>query len=408
MKPTPLQPIQWNSADETCCEPNIWRHLTFADDIIFAQFLADAADLGPEEVTNPELEPPQSEWVTVQPFVQNLFTSGLALTNGAEVEQTITLTTGNWYAVTVSIEYPFQGVQADPSTLIVSGFNEPMVFNAENGTQTMYGIWSGVSEVSFRRNDLSQFASPSPQMRVFQFSIKEVFAPTVEKITTGGSSTDDITLDIDYPYVNIEVNTSAIAADGAKCFQIKVTDNASNEYLSNFFHFVTESNCLIRLAGCGNNNFFQAGFTPNLRIEATIVDDGPIYDRNIYRNSLGLHRLDYGYSHQAYLLMIERCPEYIRRYLYLLPMFETIAVQVGQQDPKAYFAIEEVEKDPFAEGDQSLASLRCRLVPKQQNIESIFAGSCNVVLPPLVLGERSTDTVIGDTSTTPETAISAQ
>jgi hypothetical protein len=85
MKPTPLQPIQWNEPAETCCERSHWRHNTFPDDIIFAQFIADASDLGPEEVTNPDLEPPQTEWVAVQPFVINLLTSGLSLSNGAEV-----------------------------------------------------------------------------------------------------------------------------------------------------------------------------------------------------------------------------------------------------------------------------------------------------------------------------------
>jgi hypothetical protein len=226
-----------------------------------------------------------------------------------------------------------------------------------------------------------------------RFSIKEVITPTIAVRTPAGINTDVVGTFVDYPYITAVIDTTEISQD-FDCFSIEATNDAGTTFVSNTINIVRPSNCYIRMMGCGNNNFFQAGFQPTLRVKGKLVDDGPVYERSVYRNSRGARRLNYGYHEQAKLLGIERCPEFVRKYLYLLPMFETIAIQIGQNDPASYFALEDVEKDTFAAGDDQLAGVQCRVVQKEKLIESIFAQACTPVLPPVVLGEAKTDTAI--------------
>lgn len=200
----------------------------------------------------------------------------------------------------------------------------------------------------------------------------------------------------------LSFHLASIGARDAGCFRIRITQGCTPEQVltTETIYIVPDNPCSVRVLGCGHNTFFQGDFSPPLRLPARLVDDGPVGEREIARNSIGTHRLTYGHVHYSYLLEVERVPEHIRHFLYLLPYFETVAMQKNYGPTSLYFALEDAEKEDYAEGDDNLASVSIRFVKKTQNLTATYVGICLPSFPPYVLGERSTNTAITDETQT--------
>lgn len=402
---TPFQPVQFDEQPPQCCDGRPWNYEIFPSDEVVVQVQVGACADAVEEITNTEVN--SAPWVRKSSGGGTLTPSG-QLFDGFTVEQPVTLAAGDWYEIKVILNYPNN---INPTGTVrqniisIEGFVETIEVVAATGEYTFYGVWGAGTDILIRRTDTSfepDLGDGFMPTRVFSISIKEVIAPTIEAVSQNNVVLDTVAIsELNYPYVNINYLPSGVV-QAAKCFKLRITQGCAVPVVltSNIINIVQPSPCYVRLVGCGSNTFFQGNFAPPFRFRARLVDDGPVGTREIARNSIGVHRLTYGHLHMSYLLDVEEVPEHIRHFMYLLPYFETVAMQVGENQTRAFFALEDAEKDEYPDGDDSLAGLSIRFVLKEQNLTARYFGRCFPSFPPFVLGERSTNTAITDQTDT--------
>lgn len=206
-------------------------------------------------------------------------------------------------------------------------------------------------------------------------------------------------ISFEIPYFNVQYSPNTAAVD-AGTFVFRVGQSCSNEeppeyWYSEPIQVIPSDDCFIQIAGCSNNNLFGDSFFPFMRIEAKLIADrAPIYDRYMSRKTSGRWRLNYGRAAKAFTFTTGYIPEHVRDFIYLLPMFDMIAIKRGTSLQEVYYCDESPDAPDFLPSSDSLAKIIVPLVYKEELIESIFKQECNVILPPKVLGWREEDLII--------------
>lgn len=407
MTPTPFQPVQFDEQPPQCCDGRPWNYEIFPDDEVVVQVHVGACSDAVEVITNTEITN-SSDWDKFDADGNPAIIFNNRLNSSEYLQQPVTMNLGSWYEIKVTIVFPwtesplFSQQVIRQNIISIEGFVETINIVAATGDYTFYGVWVANTDIIIRRTDTSFEAGTPNPTQIFQISIKEVIAPTIEALSQNNVVLDTVAIsELNYPYVNINYLPSGVV-QAAKCFKLRITQGCAVPVVltSNIINIVQPSPCYVRLVGCGSNTFFQGNFAPPFRFRARLVDDGPVGTREIARNSIGVHRLTYGHVHMSYLLDVEEVPEHIRHFMYLLPYFEAVAMQIGENQSRMFFALEDAEKDEYPDGDDSLAGLSIRFVLKEQNLTSRYFGRCFPSFPPFVLGERSTNTAITDETDT--------
>lgn len=386
MNPVANQPILFFQDENDCaCTSGQWNHIAFENDQLRWQFELEPCPNATQIMQNPDFAS-DTGWGTISATISG----GEADMSifGAQVFQTgLSTTNGNWYEITVTVSDA--NLSAADSTLTITGFDDELEFSAAPGQYVFYSQSISTTVSLLHRFDLNFGASQT--LKVSFFGVREVEFPSAEiqDVTGGLLDTVDAFNGGNYATWNYEPSATVI---NNKTFKIVVSrdcDGNVEEWESEPICLIPEDDCTLQIGICGQNNLWGSRFQPTLRIHGEIKKGISYrYDRNLVETNSGKHTLAYGRRNKVYEMSFDMVPEHIRDYLYWIAMSNLMVVRRGLGEQFQYFAFDEPDDPVFPPAEAELANVRFTFERKEFLEETVFEADCNVVLPPLVIGEQ--------------------
>jgi hypothetical protein len=405
MNPVPNQPLLFRETgtfDTESCEDVSYQARMFETDVLRWQFEIDtcpnAAQLIDEPFFNNVGTWTTNDNATVFGGSINLCAFSIG---GQLVQANVPDVVGQWYEFSIVVGAVAENIGR--SRFRVSSLFEAIEFPATTGRHTFYVqatafnilVISLLGDVSLNEPGLGladitevtmkEINYPSCQILDLNDNVLQSPSPT---FATGKSATWEFvpdTAEIDARQIKVRVFRSCLG-----------DDSDLEDFTSESICIIPENNRDLLIGGCGNTNSFLEDFDPVLRIQGEIVR-GTSYqmpNRYTYQNSKGRFFNGHTRRNKVSTLKIELCPEHVRDFIYMLPLFNTVGIRVGTGRQEQYFIEEEPDEPIFADGEKSLAAITMQLVRKSFNEVSTFEKDCEPSLPPVVIGDRNLNEAI--------------
>jgi hypothetical protein len=405
MRPTPNQPIKFRPTgdfDTESCGPVAYQARIFQTDVLRWQFDIDIC--------------PNAEQVIDEPFFNNVgswTTNDNATVFGGSInlcafsiggqlfQNMVPDITGNWYEFSVVISAVNENI--GNSKFRASSLFDAVEFPATVGRHTFYVQATDNNFLVITLiGDASLNVSGFGLADIDEVTMREIDYPSCEILDL-----DDNVLSTPSPafaaqnFANWEIIPDTSELDAGQ-FKIRVFRSCEGDD-SDLESWTSESVCIIRennrdilIGGCGNTSSFLGDFDPVARLSGELARGTGFQfpNRYTYQNSKGRFFNGYTRRNKVNTLKIELCPDHVRDFIYMLPLFNTIGIRVGTGPQEQYFISEEPDDPVFADGEKTLATITLQLVRKSVNEISNFVQDCEPSLPPVVIGDRNLNEAI--------------
>jgi len=386
MRPVRNQPIKFFDIDAEpplCCNEDRYIAKMFDNDSIQWQFEGDPCTGATELVTDSTF-PSGANWTEAGGATIAFGTAILPV--GGSVEQSVSLTAGDWYKVEITVIQ--EAADTSQSQVQIFGFGGSTEFSAVTGTTTLY-FQALFASTPFKLQHSA--TSGAGSIRITLASIKAIEWPVadIRNPDTGVFIENPTVTFYDGKYITWTwTPTSAAIAVGTVYIEVVNTCATDIEYHSENICIVEENDCDLLIGACGSYNDWGNGFLPVARLRAELMrGTGYQYpDRFTYQDSNGLFKNGYTRRNKQYMLKIDLCPEHVRDFIYGLAFGNEIGIREGTSDQGYYFLAEEPDDPVFADREKDLATITLTLVRKDVNELSVYEEECQAALPPVVIG----------------------
>lgn len=365
----------------------------FQTDEIYWQFEMDPCLDATQIISDPVFSP-NAAW-TLNNGASFIPSNGFAaIPIGGSISQNVTTVVNQWYQFQINIFAVEQS--AGQGKLVISGFGETIEVPAQ---QDQFTFYVQATATTTPLNIALTAQSGSSIVQINQVMAYEVEYPDYEFLDVNGDTISDTANQFDEANFSTWSLVPSNDLLDAKQFQIRVYRTCSGEeisWTSEFICIITENERDLLISGCGNLNSFGSDFQPVIRVRGELMK-GTGYSfpsRYTYQDSKGAFFNGYTRRNKAYTLKIDLVPEHIRDFIYMIALYNSVAVKVGTGDQIDLFLDEEPDEPVFPQGEKDMATITMRLVEKERNEVSTFNGDCRRALPPTVIGENAIERAI--------------
>jgi hypothetical protein len=398
MNPSPNQPILFRPTDQTTfeqCRDDRWRAKYFQTDILSWQFEVDRC-IDADQIVSDPFFIPNTAWTANGDSTIVAPLAFAIIRIGSSISQDLTTVELQWYEININISTVIGEISQ--GKVVVTGFNETIEFPAQQDRFTFYAQANSTS-TSLDIALTAQSGSLEDSIRINEVTAYEVDYPSYEFLDINGDTIVDTANQFDQANSSTFELIPGAGVIDAGTFQIRVFRTCGSEEISwssEFICLIPENERDILISGCGNTKSFITPFEPAIRLRAELMR-GTGYsfpNRYTYQDSKALFRNGYTRRNKAYTLKVDLTPEHVRDFVYMLTLFNQVALKVGTGPQIDLFLDEEPDEPVFPQGEKDLATITLRMVEKERNEVHTFESDCRAVLPPLVIGERDLNRAI--------------
>lgn len=396
MNPSPNQPILFQPSEGVTleeCRSERWQYRMFENDEIYWQFQIEPC-LDADQVVSDPFFIPNAAWTANAPATVVPAFAFAIIPIGGSIQQDLTTVADAWYQVNINVS-EFVG-SVGQGRVVVSGFGTSYEFPGQVDRFTFYLQATGTTTTI---NIAFTAQSGSGSVQINEVTAYEVEYPEYEFLDVNGNPIADTANqfdEADYSTWSLVPSTDLLAA---KRFQIRVYRTCDGEeisWTSEWICIIAENERDLLISGCGNINSFGSNFQPVVRVRGELMK-GTAYsfpNRYTYQDSKAAFFNGYTHRNKAYTLKVDLVPEHIRDFIYMIALYNSIAIKVGTGSQFNLFLEEEPDDPVFPEGEKDLATITMRMVRKEANEVSTFDIDCTRQLPPTVIGENAIDRAI--------------
>lgn len=412
MTPVANQPILFTptgSVNTEACQEVAYQAKTFVSDVLRWQFLVSTCANAEQVIDQPFFESVGS-WTTNSQAT--VFGGGINLCafsiGGQLFQNNVPDVTGRWYEFSMVISSVAENV--GNAKFRVGSLFDSIEFPATVGRHSFF-----VQATEFNLLSILLMGDESLNIPGFgvcdvtEVTMREIDYPTCEILDENDNVLASPTLSFqEENYVNYE---HVLGSDEIEAGQIKIRvfrsclgDNSDLEdFTSELICIVADNNQDLLIGGCGNVKGYLGDFNPLIRVTGEIVrGTGYQYpNRYTYQNNVGRFYNGHTRRNKVNTLKIELCPDHVRDFIYMLPIFNTIGIRIGTGSQENYFIEEEPDEPVFVDGEKTLATITMRIVRKAADEVSTFEVDCEPSIPPVVIGNAEINEAIqtGNTAT---------